>query len=125
MGTTTNNLNNLNNEQSYFQGLLDLFGVEDIDAVKEILELFIRDMPIKIRELDVTLSPDNIDHVCKVMHGVSNNLSAVRVDSLVSVAREVEQKCREKDIAGSTEGISILIPLLRTALNQAESIIHR
>lgn len=64
----------------------------DLEIAKQLLELFYRDVPGRIEEVEEALSADNLQHTVDVFHSLTNNLSAVRLYSLGNISRALERE---------------------------------
>ncbi|MFW6361016.1 MAG: ATP-binding protein [Spirochaetota bacterium] len=87
----------------------------DLDIAKQLLELFYRDVPGKIEEIEAELSADHIQHTVDMFHSLTNNLSAVRLYGLANMSRNLEREA----LRGNSDRLQELFPEFKSELKQA------
>jgi PAS domain S-box-containing protein len=87
----------------------------DLDIAKQLLELFYRDVPGRIEEVEAALSADNLPHTVDVFHSLTNNLSAVRLYGLGNISRTLEREA----LRGNTDRVKELFPDFKADLEAA------
>ena len=87
----------------------------DLDIAKQLLELFHRDVPGRIAEIESALSSDNLQHTVDVFHSLTNNLSAVRLYILANLSRNLEREA----LRGNSERVQELFPGFKAELQES------
>lgn len=87
----------------------------DLEIAKQLLELFNRDVPGRIEEVEEAFAADNLQHTVDVFHSLTNNLSAVRLYSLGNISRALEREV----LRGNTDSVKELYTDFKAGLEAA------
>ncbi len=87
----------------------------DLQIAQQLLELFHRDVPGRIEEIEAELSADAIQHTVDMFHSLTNNLSAVRLYGLANMSRNLEREA----LRGNSDRLQELFPEFKSELEQA------
>lgn len=87
----------------------------DLDIAEQLLELFHRDVPGRIAEIETALGSDNLQHTVDMFHSLTNNLSAVRLYGLANISRNLEREA----LRGNAQRVEELFPGFKAELEEA------
>ncbi len=85
-------------------GLWDRVG-GDVDLLREIVDLFVRDCPRLLREIRQGLQEDNPLQVEKAAHSLKGSVSNFAAEAAVQAALRLEDMGRTRNLAGAPDAI--------------------
>jgi len=75
----------------------------DLDLLQEVIELFLRDCPIRLREMRDAIASGDHPTLLRAAHSVKGSAAIFSATSAVNVALRLETMVREGDLCGVEE----------------------
>ncbi len=92
----------------------------DLDIAKQLLELFYRDVPGRIRAIEEALEEHTVNSTVDEFHSLTNNLSAVRLYSLGNISRTLEREALRGNLEQVKQQFSAFKQELFRAVKQSQ-----
>lgn len=92
----------------------------DLDIAKQLLELFYRDVPGRIKTIEEALAEGELNKTVDEFHSLTNNLSAVRLYSLGNMSRKLEREALRGNVDRVNKDFSEMKQELQAAVKQSQ-----
>ncbi len=91
------------------------------DLVKHVAEIYLRNTPALLKALTIAARENDLEQLEQAAHSLKSSSAHIGATSLASLAREIEERSRKKNL----EGISELVMLANQNYNEIKKVLEK
>lgn len=107
-------------DMAVIDGLRELGGEDDPGLLTELIEMYLADAPVRIREVQSALATGDIPTLERAAHTLKSSSANLGARTLSSISKEIEELARKKQ----TSGIAPLVAASVQALGEVETALR-